>query len=506
MLFWILAAALAAAIALLMILALWRGGAAAEAPEAAHDLSVYRDQLKGVEADLARGVIAPEEAERLRPEISRRLLEADRAARDGVVAGRAPMGATVAVAVAMVAALAAAFGVYQRLGAPGYPDMPLQERLANADAAYDARPSLTDAEAAALARRGPLPAPDAQFAGLMDRLRAAVAERPDDPIGLELLARNEAIMGNYHDAWTAQEKLIALKGEAATVADHETLAEMMIGATGGIITPEIETLLGDIVKRYPGNGTALYYLGLMMAQLDRPDRTFAIWSALLAKGPESAPWIAPIRRSINDLAWLAGVPDYVAPEPVALGPSEAEIAAAEALAPEAREAALRAPTEALMAQMAEAGGVADEWARLIGALTMLGETERAAAIWAEAQRVFADRPDELALVSDAAARAGLPGGVASLRGPTASDMANAASLSPQEQAAFIESMVAGLGDRLATAGGSAAEWAQLIRALGTLGRTDDARARWVAAQAAYADKPDDLATIRDAALAAGVAE
>jgi cytochrome c-type biogenesis protein CcmH len=96
--------------------------------------------------------------------------------------------------------------------------------------------------------------------------------------------------------------------------------------------------------------------------------------------------------------------------------------------------------------------------------------------------------------------------VAAPRGPTAGDIANAAALSPDEQAAFIESMVARLGDRLAAEGGSAAEWAQLIRALGTLGRTDEARARWTAAQAAFAGKPDDLATIRAAAAAAGVAE
>ncbi len=506
MLFWILAAALAAAIAALMILALWRGGDAAVEPGNAQDLGVYRDQLKGVEADLARGVIAPDEAERLRLEISRRLLEADRALRGSDIAGRAPKSASVAVAAVLVAVLAAAFALYARIGAPGYPDLPLQGRLADAEAAYDARPSQAEAEAAAAARRGAASAPDPQFVALMERLRAAVAERPDDPLGHELLARNEAILGNYHAAWTTQEKLIALKGEAATVADYMTLAEMMIGATGGIITPEIEALLADVVANDPGNGTALFYLGMMMAQLDRPDRTFAIWSSLLAKGPESAPWIAPIRRSIDDLAWLAGVRDYVAPAPVLLGPSEAEIAAAAALAPEAREAALRAPVEALMAQMAVVGGTAEEWARLIAALAALGEGERAAMIWTEAQQVFADRPDELARVSSAAAGAGLPGGVAAPRGPTAGDIANAAALSPDEQAAFIESMVARLGDRLAAEGGSAAEWAQLIRALGTLGRTDEARARWTAAQAAFAGKPDDLATIRAAAAAAGVAE
>ena len=503
MLFWILTVALGAAVALLLFLALWRGGAAAGG--VSDDVALYRDQLKGVEADLARGVIAPDEAERLRLEISRRLLEADRAAMGAASATRAPLGATVAAAALVLALFGGAFYVYQLLGVPDYPDLPLKGRIAESEAAYDARPSQEVAEAAAAASRGALPAPGAELADLMDRLRAAVAERPDDPVGLELLARNEALLGNYHEAWQAQRRLIDLKGEAATVEDHVVLAEMMIGATGGVITADIEALLGDILANDRTNGTALYYMGLMMAQLDRPDRTFQIWSALLERGPETAPWIAPIRRSIMDLAWFAGQTEYQPPAPVAAGPTDADLAAAAAAPPEARAALIGAATDALMAQMAEAGGSADDWARLIRALGLLGATDQAGAIWGEAQGVFADRPAELAHVADAAAAAGLPGGVAAPAGPDAAAMAAAADMTAEEQASFIDAMVARLDARLASEGGSGAEWAQLIGALATLGRLDEARARWALAAAALTDKPDDLALARTAAEAAGVA-
>ena len=43
---------------------------------AAFDLKVYRDQLNEVDRDLARGTLAADEADRLRTEVSRRLLEA----------------------------------------------------------------------------------------------------------------------------------------------------------------------------------------------------------------------------------------------------------------------------------------------------------------------------------------------------------------------------------------------------------------------------------------------
>ncbi len=504
MLFWTLTAALVAVIALLFMLALWRGGAEAAAqPDAAKDLGLYRDQLKGVEADLARGVIAPDEGERLRVEISRRLLEADRAAKGGRVGERAPLGATAAAAVAIMALLGASVGVYQWLGTPGFSDQPMYARLAESNAAYDARPSQTEAEATADAIRGAPPEPDAQFADLMVKLRQAVIDRPDDPEGHDLLARNEALLGNFHEAWIAQQKLIALKGDTASANDLAMQAEFMIGATGGVITPEIEAVLGSVLNKDPGNGTALYYMGLMMAQLNRPDRTFDIWSALLARGPENAPWIAPIRRTINELAWFAGQADYEAPAAQAVGPTATDLAAAANLAPEAREAALGEATQALMSKMAGMGGTAEEWARLIRALKLLGDEQRAAAVWEEAQQVFAERPVDLAMIEGAAIGEAMP---PALAGPSAEDMAAAASLSAEEQSSFIDSMVARLSDRLETEGGSAAEWVQLINALGTLGRTDEAKVKWAAAQIAFADKPEDLAQVRTAAQAAGAVE
>ena len=63
-------------------------------PPAAYDLRVYRDQLREVDRDLARRVLSPEDADRLRTEIGRKILEADRAlARQQTPAGRAPRGA-----------------------------------------------------------------------------------------------------------------------------------------------------------------------------------------------------------------------------------------------------------------------------------------------------------------------------------------------------------------------------------------------------------------------------
>jgi cytochrome c-type biogenesis protein CcmH len=85
-------------------------------------------------------------------------------------------------------------------------------------------------------------------------------------------------------------------------------------------------------------------------------------------------------------------------------------------------------------------------------------------------------------------------------------MANAADMTPQERMEMIRGMVENLNDRLANEGGTAAEWAQLIAALGNLGETDRAAAIWGEAQQVFAARPDDLGTVRAAAERAGVAE
>ena len=515
MLFWILTAALVALIALLFVLALTRRPEAARA--AAFDLQVYRDQLKEVARDAERGVIPAEEAERARLEISRRMLEADRAAQaEAAAAAHRPSRAATAVAlVAMAALFGGAFYLYQRLGAAGYPDQPMSERIDFANKLYDERPSQDEAEKTAEANRPAPPAADPQFVELMERLRGAVAERPNDTQGLALLARNEANLGNFRAGWEAQRRLVALKGDTASAEDYAQLGEYMVAAAGGLITSEAEQAFAAALERDASNGLARYYIGLMMAQNARGDRAFRIWDKLLRDGDPNAPWVAPIRENIAALAWIAGETNYVPPAPGGRGPRAADMAAAASMTPEERHQMIRGMVEQLNDRLAAEGGTADEWARLISSLRMLGEDDRAKAIWTEAQGRFADFPDDLAKIRAAAegdvpAMPGMGGPAASapptMPGPSAQQMQDAAQMTPEERQQMIESMVNGLVERLTTEGGAAAEWARGIQALGTLGQPDRARDLYAKAQAALAGDDQALAMIAQAAQAAGVAE
>ncbi|WP_397544536.1 tetratricopeptide repeat protein, partial [Roseovarius salis] len=253
--------------------------------------------------------------------------------------------------------------------------------------------------------------PDAsdEYLALMDKLRETVKKRPDDPRGLMLLARNEAALGNMTAARKAQAQLIDVKGEQATAQDYALLADLMISAAGGYVSSDAEAAIRNALARDPRNPWARYFLGHYMIQVDRPDMAFRTWEKLLDESGANAPWVEPIRARIEEVAWRAGVQYELPPleQDTAPGPDAADMEAAGEMSAEDRAEMIRGMVSRLAERLANEGGTAREWARLIGAYGVLGETERAQAIWDEAQQVFAGREQDLGIVRAAARDAGL---------------------------------------------------------------------------------------------------
>lgn len=376
-----------------------------DTPGTRREIRIYADQLKDIERDRTRGLIAEDEAERLRAETARRLLDADRraiSAPEQSPSGMRWLGVAILLLVPVLAV-----GVYLTQGVPGARDLPLVARHQEAAELRATRPSQAQMEADwAASPDHPLPpVVDPQYMTLMEQLRVAVAARPDDQRGLRLLAVNEGNLGNFTASAEAWVRLITAQGPATAVEDLAALAEVMALAAGGRISAETETVLERILERDPRNGTARYYLGLMFAQTGRPDLTFRLWRGLLEDSDPSDPWVPAIRGTIEELAALAGARYTLPPEGAGgRGPSAADLQAAEEMTPAQRQEMIGDMVEGLAARLASSGGPAQDWARLIGALAVLGQTDRARGIWAEARLVFADRPQDLALI-DAAARA-----------------------------------------------------------------------------------------------------
>lgn len=407
--FWVLTAAMTIMVAAAILRPFLGRAVTVAEPAAAYDLGVYRDQLREVERDVKRGVLTADEAERLRTEIGRKILDADRAMAKHTAPATGRARPWIA-AVLLVAAVAGSAAIYWRLGNPGMPDLPLAARIAAADERLGALPSQAEAEANAPGR--PAPQADPEYLRLIEQLREAVARRPDDLQGLALLAEHEARLGNTAAAREAQERLIALRGSNVTAMDHVRLAALMIEAAGGFVSAEARAQIDTALQIDPNDGQARYLAGLMYAQNDRPDLAFRVWRDLLENGPVDAPWVPSIRQLMPELAWLAGEPNYQ-PPPLAAsalpGPDADAMAAASEMTPEEQQQMITGMVRNLEARLTGGGGPPAEWARLITSLVRIGDEPRAREMLARAQAIYGGTPQAMEIIDRAAATVGLAG-------------------------------------------------------------------------------------------------
>ncbi|SMR72897.1 cytochrome c-type biogenesis protein CcmH [Aliiroseovarius halocynthiae] len=377
------------------------------------DMKVYRDQLAELDRDIDRGILSKDDGDRARVEISRRLLEADKTAQARKAGAETPTGLTRAtMGIIAIALVAGSFGLYLTIGVPGAPDFGRAKRIALSEEMRQSRPSQDVAEAQMPVWAGPPQDAPADYLKLVEGLRTAVASRPNDPQGLDLLATHEAAIGNLVAARAAMGQLLDIKGETATANDYARHAELMINAAGGFVSPDAEAMLRRALEVAPNHALARFYTGLMFAQNQRPDLAFRLWRRLLEDGPTDAIWWPAIRDQIGDLAVLAGenyTPPAAPMPPVSglSGPSDEDIEAASSLSGEERAEMIQSMITRLSDRLATEGGTPEEWARLVSVLGVVGDTQRATAIWAEAQTIFATHPEALETVRAAAKQAGI---------------------------------------------------------------------------------------------------
>ncbi len=383
----------------------------APASRASYDVQVFKDQLKEIDTDEERAVITPAEAQRVRVEVSRRLLASAKIEAVEKPTPNAPRSATYALA--SVIALSLVFGglgLYRAYGHDGMPDLPLSENLARQAEFGKDRPSQADAEKFVLARQADnsagLPNLDAitqsRDAELIDQLIAVLKDRPDDLEGHQMLTRALASAGRMIEAHAAEDNVLRILGDTATPMDALEHAELMILAAQGYVSPEAITALDKVMAAIPDNPRARYYAGLALAQYGQPRQGYIMWNQLLKEGPEDAPWIAAIRAGIDDLAREAGInPAQQAP---LVGPTADQVQAADNMSAQGRSDLIRSMVAQLTDRLASDGGSVEEWVRLIGANNVLGETDAAQKALADAKAAFAGDAAALARIEKAGAQ------------------------------------------------------------------------------------------------------
>ena len=241
----------------------------------AYNLAVYRDQLADIERDLARGVLADEEAEAARAEIARRIL----ALKPGEnVAGRGSI-ALIAATVAILLLPVAAWTIYWQLGSPAAPDQPFAERAAAATSADSA--------------------PHGNIGEALARLAAHLAEHSEDLNGWLLLARSEVSLGHFQKAAEAYQHAAELSGQPAIAGDW---GEAQVMAAGGTVTAAARQALETGLKDPESAPRSRYYLALAQLQLGDARGALDAWTTLAKEAPAGADWLPLVRERIAQAA------------------------------------------------------------------------------------------------------------------------------------------------------------------------------------------------------------
>jgi cytochrome c-type biogenesis protein CcmH len=379
MLFLLVFAAVALGVVTAVCLPLLRG-APTVADRGSFDRVVYRDQLKEVERDLARGVLNPAEADSVRLEIQRRLLSAE-ATSPGRKTWSAPSPLLAGIAALLI--VGGATGLYVRLGAPSLPDAPFAERIAQ-QAAPDAAPHLDMRQAA-------------------QALEQKLLADPSNAEGWVLYARTQSMLGDWQKAGAAYRHAIDLgqKGPEVLAAYGETL----VLAADGIVPPAAHDAFTQALAADPKSEVARYYLALADGQAGEEQRAIDLWLALAADIADDSPMRESIARAIAEAAKAGrltppplpkGTPpaqqqDATEAQP---GPNQDQTTAAAQMSEAERNQMIRGMVAQLAAHLQTQPNDLEGWLRLGRSYAVLDEPDKSVDAFEHAAKL---KPDDVSI-------------------------------------------------------------------------------------------------------------
>jgi|HubBroStandDraft_6_1064221.scaffolds.fasta_scaffold48343_3 cytochrome c-type biogenesis protein CcmH len=373
--FWIIAGSLVLVALILLLTPLVRGaGRASDQGESV--VAPFRRQLSNLETEIAQGRLDPEEAADTRAEITRRMLaaadqESDDLRRGGGRSSEMPwrIGAAVGIAGLLPAA---ALAVYAAVGTPA---------------------AIDPARGAAAAGEGPHDR--AELAAAAEQLKERLQREPGHVEGWVLLGRTFASLERFADARQAYDQAIALAPNEPRL--HAELGELIVLTARGVVTPEAQA---EFAKA--GDDPRARFYGAEAA-LQRGDREAAksALKALLAAAPAEAPWRQAVAERLAEIAPDEQPPSGPAggsPSPIpggsppsagspSAGPSSRDVAAAQSMSPEERQAMIRGMVDRLAARLEQNPDDKEGWNRLAHAYDVLGESEKAASARTRAAQI-----------------------------------------------------------------------------------------------------------------------
>ena len=275
-LFWVYAALLAAVALAFLVTPLVRGRAVAGAPvsRAASNLTVFRDQLAELDADVAAGSIGREQWEAARGDLQRGLLE-DVGAPAASAAAPAQRSKAAAIAIGIALPLASVL-LYLGLGSP----QGLDPRKQSA------------------AQGAPHQLSQEQIESMAARLAQRLESNPDDGEGWIMLARTYGTIGRFAEAAGAYAKAEAkFPQNAQLLADY---ADSLAMAQGQNLQGRPEALVRRALQADGNNLKALALAGTV--EFEKRDFAKAVeyWRRMLSLLPPDSDMVDSVRASIKE--------------------------------------------------------------------------------------------------------------------------------------------------------------------------------------------------------------
>jgi cytochrome c-type biogenesis protein CcmH len=253
------------------------------------NVSVYREQLAELEADLRNGIIAEDQYQQDRDAIERRMLEdvstvTDSAAKPAAAHSDRRPAYALAFAIPALAIV-----LYLQIGNPRLKPQGRPEPPPESAAAESSQPDSQMAQ----------PNIEANVAKLAKRLE----QNPNDVQGWTMLGRSYTSMEKYQEASDAYAKATALKPDDADLwADY---AFTMAMVNGQRLQGKPQELIAKSLQLDPDNAKALELAGSAAFETKNYKQAIEYWQRLLAKTPAGSELAQTIAQRIDQAKKLA---------------------------------------------------------------------------------------------------------------------------------------------------------------------------------------------------------
>jgi cytochrome c-type biogenesis protein CcmH len=242
------------------------------------------------------------------------------------------------------------------------------------------------------------------------RVEARLRDHPEEGEGWEVIAPVYLSWRRYNDAADAYSQAIRLLGGSPKRLSGQ--GQALVLANDGVVTEHARRVLERALELDRTLIEPRILLAIAKEQDGRLTEAVADWRALLAAADTNAPWRAMVEARIAEAqARLDGKPGQAQnAEPGAggeRGPSAADIAAAETLAPAERQAMAERMVQGLAARLDQDGSDLPGWLKLMRAYSVLDRKEEAQKALQRAKSQFSGNTQALEQLDRLAAELGL---------------------------------------------------------------------------------------------------